>query len=47
VLLKTGVDITRVELMELLIDFDHDGDAKLDIDEFVTLMTSSEDIAFC
>lgn len=40
VLLNQGVDINRQELVDLLIDFDHDGDAKLDIDEFVALMTS-------
>jgi hypothetical protein len=32
--------------LKLLLEFDHDGNLKLDIDEFVTLMSSGSDISF-
>jgi hypothetical protein len=41
-LLKLKVEVTFNELAELLQDFDVDGDAKLNIDEFIQLMLGDE-----
>lgn len=45
-LLKNGIDLSYEELVELLSEFDVDGDAQLDIDEWVTLMNTSSDLHF-
>ena len=38
--------MTQDELINLMIDFDHSADSKLDIDEFVFLMSSGGDLNF-
>jgi Ca2+-binding EF-hand superfamily protein len=42
---EIGVQITVPELMQLLAEFDVDGNGKMDIDEFVALM-SADNILF-
>ena len=46
VLLKNGIDLKYQELVDLIQEFDVDGDAKLDIDEFVAMMNTSSDMSF-
>ena len=46
VLLKNGIDLEYDELVELMNEFDASGDARLDIDEFVSMMNTSSDIDF-
>jgi hypothetical protein len=42
VLLKLKIEVSFHDLVELLSDFDCDGDAKLNIDEFVQLMIGDD-----
>jgi len=45
-LLKNGIEITREELINLIAEFDVDGDQQIGIDEFVAMMNTSSDLAF-
>ena len=45
-ILKNKIDIKFDELIEMMSEFEADGDAKLNIDEFISLMTSGEDLSF-
>jgi Ca2+-binding EF-hand superfamily protein len=45
VMLKLKLEITYQELLELLTDYDVDGNAALDIDEFLQLMTGGQDLS--
>lgn len=38
---EIGVDMTPNELIDMLAEFDQDGNGKIDIDEFVSLMSQS------
>lgn len=46
VLIKQGVDIDFDDLVTLMNEFDMDGDAGLDIDEFVAMMNLGDDVSF-
>ena len=46
VLLKQGVDLQFDELVELMQEFDMDGNAQLEIDEFVAMMNLGDDMNF-
>ena len=46
VLLQQGVDLTFDELVELMQEFDLDGNAQLEIDEFVAMMNLGDDVNF-
>lgn len=47
VLLKLKIEIRFDELVELMSEFEIDGDARMDIDEFISMMTCGEDLTFC
>ena len=46
VLLQQGVDLTFEELVDLMQEFDVDGNAQLEIDEFVAMMNLGDDVNF-
>lgn len=46
VLAKQGTQVSFEELVQLMEEFDVDGDAQLDIDEFVALMNMGEELTF-
>lgn len=43
VMLKMKIELTYQELMDLVLEYDKDGNAELDVDEFVELMTGGGD----
>ena len=46
VLLQNGVDVSMAELVELMQEFDMDGNAQLEIDEFVAMMSLGDNLSF-
>ena len=45
-LIKKKIDVKFNELIDLMAEFEVDGDGKLNIDEFIALMTCGEDLNF-
>lgn len=45
-LLQNGVTLSMEELVELMQEFDLDGNAQLEIDEFVAMMSLGDNLSF-
>lgn len=45
-LLKMGADVSRQEVVQMFAEFDTSGDNKIDIDEFVTIMSNGAQVNF-